>query len=596
MIKFKKIVIRNFLSVGNSPQVIQLDDYSLTLILGNNLDMGGNGSRNGVGKSTLLHALAYAIYGQPISSNIKLNNLINKTNKKNMSVELYFEKGGNHYKIIRGRGPTIFEFYVNDSMVNKPSGNEAQGENSITQKEVNKVIGLSYVLFKHIVGITTKTTPFLNEKTNIQKEIIEELLGITELSEKAELLKELVKETRKQIEQEEFRIKLIKGQNEKAQQAIDDLKNKHRIWQSKNDRELVDISEHVTSLMEVEIDIEIDHHKIINQYQTLEKDLRDATRNLKTEQTSYDTYEHMFLKLQSDFENLISKKCHACGQDLHDDQHEEMLGKIEVEIQNIAARMEEQAVKLTEALDRKSSKQELINQLGVVPSKTHYKNLDDAYEHKANLHKAELRLENHLKQVNPYDDQIENLKTTSLTEIDYTQLNELISFKEHQDFLFKLLTDKNSVIRKRIIEKNLVYLNHQLIHYLHKMGLPHNVKFLSDLSVEITKLGQDFDFDNLSTGESTRLILSLSMAFRDVFENTKNEMNILFIDELVDNGMDTAGGEAALSMLKYMARDNKKNVFLISHKDEFVARVNTVLLVTKENDFTDYSYEESYEI
>lgn len=596
MIKFKKIIIKNFLSVGAAPQEIQLDDYSLTLILGNNLDMGGNGSRNGVGKSTLLHALAYAIYGQPISNNIKLNNLINKTNKKNMLVELYFEKGGNKYRIVRGRGPTVFEFYVNDAMVNQKEGNEAQGENPVTQKEVNRVVGLSYTLFKHIVGITTRTTPFLNERTNVQKEIIEELLGITELSEKAELLKELVKETRKLIEQEEFKIKIVKGQNEKAQQAIEDLKNKHRIWSSKYDREMAEIADHITEMMEVDIDVEIANHKLIEQYRVLEKDLRDANRNLSTEQNAYNSYEHMFMKLQDDLENIMNKKCNACGQDLHDDKHKDMLSKIETELETSAIRVQDQADKLNEAIARKETKQKLIDELGTIPSKTHYKSLDQAYEHKSNLHKAEIRLENHIKQVNPYDDQIENLKNTSLTEIDYTQLNELIALKEHQDFLYKLLTDKNSVIRKRIIEKNLVYLNHQLSHYLHKMGLPHSVKFLSDLSVEITKLGQDFDFDNLSTGESTRLILSLSMAFRDVYENTKNEMNILFIDELVDNGMDTAGGEAALGMLKYMARDNKKNVFLISHKDEFVARVNTVLLVTKENDFTEYSYEESYEI
>lgn len=596
MIKFKKIIIKNFLSVGNAPQEIQLDDYSLTLILGNNLDMGGNGSRNGVGKSTLLHALSYAIYGYPISSNIKLNNLINKTNKKNMVVELYFEKSGNKYKIVRGRGPNIFEFYVNDSMVNKKEGNEAQGENPVTQKEVNRVIGLSYTLFKHIVGITTKTVPFLNEKPGPQKEIIEELLGITELSEKAELLKELIKETKKQIDQEEVKIKIIKTQNDKVQQAIDDLKNKHKIWQSKYQRDMDSITDNIAIMMEINIDEEIANHKIIDQYRSLEKDLRDATRNLGTEQNAYNTYEHMFLKLQDDFENLVNKKCHACGQDLHDGKHQDLVTKVERELEESAIRMQDQLGKLNVAQERKNIKQQLIDELGNVPAKTHYRSLDEAYDHKNNLHKLEVQLENQLNLSNPYDEQISTLKDTSLTEIDYSQLNELIVLKDHQYFLYKLLTDKNSVIRKRIIEKNLGYLNAQLSHYLHKMNLPHSVKFLSDLSVEITKLGQDFDFDNLSTGESTRLILSLSMAFRDVYENTKNEMNLLFIDELVDNGMDTAGGEAALGMLKYMARDNKKNVFLISHKDEFVARVNTVLLVTKENDFTEYSYEDSYEI
>lgn len=596
MLKFKKISIKNFFSVGNAPQIIPLDDYSLSLILGDNLDQGSNGNRNGVGKSTLLHAMSYALYGNPVSNNIKLNNIINKTNKKNMIVELWFEKGGNKYHIKRGRTPNIFEFYVNDSLVKTPGQNESQGENSITQKELNKVIGLSPTLFKHICGISSKTIPFLNERTGTQKEIIEELLGITELSEKADLLKDLLKETRKLIEQEEFKIKLVKNQNEKTQQAIEDLKNKHKIWQAKYDRELNNITTNITELMEVNIDVEISNHKAIDQYKVLEKDLRDADRNLNTEQNAYRSYERVFLKLQDDYENLLNKKCHACGQDLHDDTHEQMVKSIETQLEEAALNVQHQNEKLTEAVTRKTTKQDLIEGLGKIPSSTHYKSLDEAYEHKTNLHKVEIQLEGHLKQTNPYDDQIENLKLTSLAEVDYTQLNELIVLKDHQDFLFKLLTDKNSVIRKRIIEKNLVYLNSQLSHYLHKMGLPHTVKFLSDLSVEISLLGQDFDFDNLSTGESTRLILSLSMAFRDVFENTKGPMNILFIDELVDNGMDTAGGESALSMLKYMARDNKKNIFLISHKDEFVARVNTVLLVTKENGFTTYEFNENYEI
>lgn len=596
MLKFKKITIKNFFSVGNAPQEIALDDYALSLILGDNLDQGSNGNRNGVGKSTLLHALSYALYGQPVSNNIKLSNIINKTNKKNMLVELWFEKGGNKYQVRRGRSPNIFEFFVNDNLVKNPGENESQGENSVTQKELNKIVSLSQTLFKHILGISSKTVPFLNERAGTQKEIIEELLGITELSQKADLLKDLIKETRKQIEHEEFKIKVVKNQNEKTLQAIDDLKNKHRVWQSKYDREMSGITDTISRLMEVDIETEIANHKLITDYTVVEKDLRDATRNVNTEQNAYDSYERMFLKLQDDYENLLNKKCHACGQDLHDDKHESMVASIAKQLEDSAMNVQTQLGKLSEAESRKASKQDLFAAFGGKPGSTHYRSLDEAYEHRTNLHKAEMQLENHINQVNPYDDQIANLKATSLTEVDYTSLNDLVIMKDHQDFLLKLLTDKNSVIRKRIIEKNLGYLNSQLSHYLHKMGLPHTVKFLSDLSVEISLLGQDFDFDNLSTGESTRLILSLSMAFRDVYENTKGPMNILFIDELVDNGMDTAGGEAALSMLKYMARDNKKNIFLISHKDEFVARVNTVLLVTKENGFTDYRYEESYEI
>ena len=118
---------------------------------------------------------------------------------------------------------------------------------------------------------------------------------------------------------------------------------------------------------------------------------------------------------------------------------------------------------------------------------------------------------------------------------------------------------------------------------------PHQVIFNNDLSTEITQLGQDLDFDNLSRGERNRLILSLSWAFRDMWENLYQPINLLFIDELIDNGLDAAGIENSLSILKKMARERGKNIYLISHKDELVGRVNNVLKVIKENGFTSYS-------
>jgi len=109
------------------------------------------------------------------------------------------------------------------------------------------------------------------------------------------------------------------------------------------------------------------------------------------------------------------------------------------------------------------------------------------------------------------------------------------------------------------------------------------------LNVEITQLGQDLDFDNLSRGERNRLILSLSWAFRDVWESLYHPINLLFIDELIDAGMDSAGVEGALAILKKMARERDKNIYLISHKDELAGRVNSILRVIKENGFTSYS-------
>ncbi len=193
------------------------------------------------------------------------------------------------------------------------------------------------------------------------------------------------------------------------------------------------------------------------------------------------------------------------------------------------------------------------------------------------------------KETDPYQEQIDDLKNTAIQEISWDKINEFTTLKDHQEFLLKLLTNKDSFIRKKIIDQNLAYLNNRLTFYLDKMGLPHTVVFQNDLNVEITQLGQDLDFDNLSRGERNRLILGLSWAFRDVWESLYQNINLLFVDELIDNGLDASGVENALAVLKKMGRERQKNIFLISHKDELIGRVNNVLKVIKENGFTSYA-------
>ena len=192
----------------------------------------------------------------------------------------------------------------------------------------------------------------------------------------------------------------------------------------------------------------------------------------------------------------------------------------------------------------------------------------------------------------PYAEQIEDMRNGHLEELDYSHMNTLISLREHQEFLIKLLTNKDSFIRKKIIDQNLNYLNSRLDFYLEKLGLPHDVKFLSDLTVEITELGRDLDFDNLSRGERNRLILGLSWSFRDIFESLYSTINVLFVDELIDSGLDTNGVEAALAVLKKMVRERNRSIFLVSHREELQGRVSNVLNVVKENGFTNFSQED----
>ena len=229
-----------------------------------------------------------------------------------------------------------------------------------------------------------------------------------------------------------------------------------------------------------------------------------------------------------------------------------------------------------------------LGQLGEFP-RVFYDKEEDAIHHRSSIANLQQQLATKQTETDPYDEQIAEMQTQAVEEINFDVINDLTNVKDHQEFLLKLLTNKDSFIRKRIIDQNLSYLNARLGQYLDRIGLPHTVKFNNDLSVSITELGRDLDFDNLSRGERNRLILSLSWAFRDVWESLYQPINLLFIDELVDSGMDSSGVENALAILKKMSRDSNKSVWLVSHKDELAGRVNNTLHVVKENGFTTYN-------
>ena len=265
---------------------------------------------------------------------------------------------------------------------------------------------------------------------------------------------------------------------------------------------------------------------------------------------------------------------------MHLDTHKEQIQK--------AHKENEDANNFLHELDEAITELELQKQTVPSKPKTFYDDVNDAHNHRSSLSNLETQLINKKDETDPYIEQIQDMETTATQDINFDSINELTKIQNHQEFLFKLLTNKDSFIRKRIIDQNLNYLNARLEQYLNAVGLPHSVIFQNDLSVEIQELGRDLDFDNLSRGERNRLILSMSWAFRDVWESLYQPINLLFIDELVDSGMDSAGVENAMAVLKKMSRERSKSVWLVSHKDELVGRVNNVLKVIKENGFTSY--------
>ena len=251
------------------------------------------------------------------------------------------------------------------------------------------------------------------------------------------------------------------------------------------------------------------------------------------------------------------------------------------ESKEYSSKLEGDLTKIQQGIDE-------IGDLGVTPD-TYYDTMDEAYNHKGSLKDLNRQLEQNEKKQDPYAEQVEELTKTAIQKNEFVKANELEDLNRHQEFLYKLLTAKDSFIRTRIIEQNLTYLNQRLAFYLGQVKLPHTVVFQPDLTVRIEELGRELDFDNLSRGERNRLILSLSWAFRDVWESLYQQINLLFIDELVDAGMDISGVESSMAVLKDMSRTQQKNIFLISHKDELISRVNSVLKVVKENGFTNYA-------
>lgn len=589
MFKIKNITVKNFMSVGNQTQAVDFDKEHLTLVLGENVDLGGDdsGSRNGTGKTTIINALSYALYGQALT-NIKKENLINKTNGKHMLVTVEFEVNGQNFRIERGRKPNVLKFFVNDQEQKAKDEDDSQGDSRETQKAIEELLGMSHTMFKHLVALNTYTEPFLSMKAADQREVIEQLLGITLLSEKAEALKASIKVTKDAIQSETYKIEGIKTANENVQKSIDSLIIKSSAWNTKHEQELEGLGKAILNLEAVDIESELQAHINLKAWIELDNKIKSLNKQRATLDSAVSQAQKTRDKYTKDVEALASKTCPECEQELHDHKHEEMTATALSNLADAQKYFDKVEADLRKVLDELGT--------GDLPRKpiTFYETESEALGHKNNLAALESALEAKVVEINPYEEQIVELKKTAIQEIDWSIVNELSKLKDHQEFLLKLLTNKDSFIRKKIIDQNLTHLNKRLSYYINKMGLPHKVVFQNDLNVEITQLGQDLDFDNLSRGERNRLILSLSWAFRDVWENLYQHINLLFIDELIDAGMDAAGVEAGLAVLKKMARERNKNIYLISHKDELVGRVNNVLKVIKENGFTSYSNNVDY--
>lgn len=570
-ISFDRISLRNFMSFGNNLTEIDLSYFGSTLIIGENVDANSN---NGAGKTTIINAICYALFNKPFD-NISLQRLINTTNNlKNtlMEVRLHLRRGDDEYEIYRCRGETFnIQILCNgeDVTLDSVTGND---------KFVQEIIGMSYELFTKIIIFSGNSTPFLMLPVSQQRAQIEELFNITLLTDKAILLKEKIKQTEGDINIQEALIKQQENLVKQHDKQLKDAKDRVTRWDSDRAIQVDKLLTQLTASDGVDMELEKQLHDLIAE---LSPQLVKKESILKAESQNVSNADKELKKLWNEHRHLEEAKCPYCLQQFSDvnAKIEEILQSIEM--QNAIWDSSSDCVKSV-TMDIEKLKMEIAEAKSLIK----FPSLAQAIQAQAASASAQQKIDDLTSANNPHIEALEQLeKLTSSFEINYDTINALKKELDHQQFLLKLLTDKNSFIRRRIINQTIPFLNKRLNLYTKEIGLQHIVKFDDDMSCMVSEYGRELDFGNLSSGEKKRVNLSLSLAFRDVLHHLHSKVNCLFIDE-IDASLDGTGVEQCFKLLKTKTRDDGLGLWIISHRPEAIGRFDRSITVRKENGFS----------
>jgi len=576
MINFTTLSMRNFLSYGNNVTQVNLDRTGTTMILGEDLDNTSNGEgANGVGKSSILNALVYAVYDKPVS-NISKDNLVNNVNKKNMEVAVEFNVHGKTYRIVRTRkmkagaaGNTV-HLYEGEHDITLDSA-------SATNKLIEQIIGINYELFCRIVVFSASHTPFLDlpvtshYATN-QKDIIEELFGLTSVSAKAQALKDVIKDTEIKIDSCKIRIEMLEKEKIRHQQQIIKAKERVDTWTTQTKDSIKKLKSKLKRVEEVDVEEQQKQHMLLSQEEdrlqislnnqnTYEKQVRELSKDIK--------------KNEAELEHLRDAKCPRCLQKYADAAKE--IATAEQTSENLANALAQMYEKINA---EKLVMRDVTRHIKTIKELIVVEDIEELLKIKSDSALIRQKLNDLQSAINPHLETLQELEETKLDEINYDEVNTLTKLVEHQKFLLKLLTKKDSFVRKALLNKNIPYLNGRLQHYLSILGLSHNVEFTHEMTARITQFGNDLDFGNLSAGQKARVNIALSFAFRDVLQSLHTKINVCMLDEVLDVGLDVVGVQAAARMLKRKARDEKISLYVISHReiDSAFDRVMTIQL------------------
>lgn len=640
-LQFHKLTLQNFMSYGKKKTEVLLDAGGTTLIKGVNLDDTVNGiGANGVGKSTIINAVVYAFYGESIGDS-KVDELINDINKTKCIVTIEFSVGSDKYVIERYRkmksGPegNYTNIYKNDDIDKDPSDptrvNLAKATIPETNKFTKDLVGMPKDLFVRLVVFDADEQSFFKLPAGAQREVMENLFQITILSEKAEFFREDQRNVKKAIELQETTIKFDEKKLEEHEERLAAAQRRVTKWDIGHKSELEDLQYDLDQLLLIDVDAERDmfehNDQLDDQISEIDKrkskiilDISELNIEITTISNDRDKITSKISsikrdkKRKDDLIDALNKKlesfddhvCPECSQSMphaHEKsldttkqitvlatENEELFLLIEVQealLPPLDAKLEELESKLK---GLKAVRQELTQEIIAINEryqKPSVKTIEQLGKIESKITMTQSKIKDLEKSVNPHIDAFEELESQSVEEVDYTQLNELKKLLDHQQFMLKLLTDKKSFLRQRLINKRLPFLNERLTHYLTQLGLPYQVEFLSDLTANIKRRGKSKSFSTLSHGQKARVNFALSFAFRDVMERVNRKVNMCLLDEVLDKALCDVGANAAITMISEKAKRDKLSIFVITHKKEIANRFHNIMTVTMKNGFSE---------
>ena len=567
MIKFQTIRWKNFLSTGNSFTEIKLDKSTNTLIVGN----------NGAGKSTILDALCFSLFGKPFRK-INKPNLINSINNSNTVVEVEFTIGKKHYKVIRGIKPNVFEIYNNGVLLNQDA--RAKDYQDFLEKFILK---FNFKSFTQIVILGSASfVPFMQLSPADRRTIIEELLDIQIFTSMNGLIKERMAGIKDESSKNKYAMELASEKIKMQKQNIDEHKKN-------NDDEIEKKKSEITTNEEYIVKINKDIELIQKHIDVLTKKIQDKS--------SVDSKSKKLVQLEAKLETNIKKvekdiafyhnndNCPTCKQTIDDEFKQVQVNESEAKVslqkkalQELGTEYNKMQVRLNVILDITKHITEHNNEIV-----KHNSTLSSINTYVAKLNKEIIELGNKKQNLTEENDKLKELKTELAS---YVKRQEELSIEKHyHEYAASLLKDNG--IKTKIIKQYLPIINKLVNKYLKAMDFFVNFNLNENFEETIKSRHRDeFTYSNFSEGEKMRIDLALLFTWRQVakMKNSTNT-NLLILDEVFDSSLDSVGTDEFLKLIHEMGTDT--NIFVISHKgDQLFEKFRSIIKFQKVNNFS----------